>query len=170
MPLGRIQAISFDKVDAATLAKLLKMNKSGINSYIDSVIRRDFQNLTPLEIEHFGKIRAYIYKKGVFSQILAVLKYELSDVRTALTYLYTTLENNSGGLADYITQNHLIMDNNTITKIYSVIDKSIKNSTDAGYIRKSESDKIAQWALARIYELQNKTPVVHAMDLYRSLK
>ena len=96
---------------------------------------------------------------------MAILHYELSDVRTALTYLYTTLENNSGGLADYITKNHRIMDNSTISNIYSVIDQSIKKSTEAGYIRKTESGKISQWALARIYELQNKTPTVHPMDI-----
>ena len=63
MPLGRTQAVQFDKVDAVILAKLFRTNASGIDGYIDSIIKRGFQNLTPLEIENFGKIRAYIYKK-----------------------------------------------------------------------------------------------------------
>ena len=152
------------------LAHLLKMDKGGIDSYIDSIISRNFQNLTPLEIQNMGNIRAYIYKKGVFSQVLGMLEYELSDVRTTLTFLYLTLEHNSGGLADFIRLHNRSMNNGTISAVYSIIDKSIRKSAGAGYIRKTEAEKISKWALTRIYELQNNPQVVHAMDLYRSLK
>ena len=170
MNIDRIQPVPFDHVSASTLATLLKMNKSVIDDYIDMLIRKHFQNLTPEEIKNIGPIRAYIYKQGIISQILEILEFELSDVRTTLTFLYGTLENNSGGLADFLSSNRGPLSNAALSSIHSVITKSVKKSADAGYIRQSETEKIAQWALARIYELQNNPQVVHAMDLYRSLK
>jgi len=173
MSIERIQAVPFDRISPAILAKQLQMDNSdvkNINFYIDSIIKKHFQNLTFLEVQNLGNIRAYIYKQGIIAQVLAFLEFELSDVRTTLTFLYLTLENNSGGLADFICANKLIMDNATISSLYSVIDKSIKNSVSAGYIRQSEEAKICKWALARIYELQNSSQVISAMDIYRTFK
>ena len=168
--MPKVHAIQFDSVNGAMIAKLLNMDKNGINNYLDSLIMRKFQNLSPLEIQYFGKIKAYIYKQGVIRRVLAVLRYELSDVRTALTNLYTTLENNTGGLADFLSSKNEPMSNETIEQIYTTIDKGIKKATAAGYIRETEAGKISQWALARIYELQNRPELMHAIDIYKGFK
>ena len=97
------------------------------------------------------------------------MEYELSDAKTTLQKLYKTLEDNSGGLADYFSRPIHRMDNITLGKLYNTIDKSLKNSANAGYIKHEELNSHAEWALVRIYQIQNNSKLIKALEAYNSL-
>lgn len=79
------------------------------------------------------------------------------------------MENNSGGLADYFSRPIHRMDNITLSKLYNTIDKSLQTSADAGYIKRDELNSHAQWALVKIYEIQNNSKVIRAYQAYQDL-
>lgn len=168
-PLIRFRPLknSFTKQgDAIIFAKAVGISKKEIRKYINSIIDNNFENQHPDNIE---KAKAYVYRHGTKSQVIAFLEYELSDVRTTLEKLYKTLEVNSGGLADYFSRPIHRMDNITLGKLYNTIDKSLKNSANAGYIKPDELNSHAEWALVKIYEIQNNSKVLKAYEAYQSL-
>ena len=154
--------------DMKLLAEALGIEKSEINKYINSVINTNFLIQNQTDIDNIEKMKMYVYRHGTKKQVESFLEYELSDVKTTLQKLYKTLEYNSGGLADYFSRPIHRMDNNTLARLYNVIDKSLKNSADAGYV--TDINSHAEWALIKIYEIQNNSKLIKAYDLYNSLE
>lgn len=168
-PLIRFRPLknSFTKQgDDVMFAKSVGITKKEIRKYINSIIDNNFENQHPENIE---KAKAYVYRHGTKSQVISFLEYELSDVKTTLQKLYKTLEYNSGGLADYFSRPIHRMDNITLGKLYNTIDKSLKNSTNAGYIKHEDLNTHAQWALIKIYEIQNNSRLLKACEIYKDL-
>lgn len=168
-PLIRFRPLknSFTKQgDDIMFAKALNIDKKEIKKYINSIIDNNFENQHPENIE---KAKAYVYRHGTKAQVIAFLGYELSNVKTTLEKLYKTLELDSGGLADYFSRPIHRMDNITLGKLYNTIDKSLKNSADSGYINKADLNSHAQWALVKIYEIQNNSKILRALDVYQKL-
>lgn len=168
-PLIRFRPLknSFTKQgDDIMFAKSVGITKKEIKKYINSIIDNNFKNQHPENIE---KAKAYVYRHGTKAQVVSFLEYELSDVKTTLQKLYKTLEDNSGGLADYFSRPIHRMDNITLGKLYNTIDKSLKNSANAGYIKHDEINTHAQWALVKIYEIQNNSKLIRAYEAYSNL-
>ena len=61
------------------------------------------------------------------------------------------------------------MDNKTLVKIYRMVDKHIKSCKLNGEISEAESEKIAKWALMRIYKIQNNSKLINAIKTYKTL-
>lgn len=157
------------KGDKILLAKSLNIKENEINNYIYSIINTNFDikgNITKNNIE---KVKTYIYRHGNKSQVIAFLEYELSDVKTTLEKLYKTMQDNSGGLCDYFSRPIHRMDNKTLAKLYNVIDKSLKKSVNEGNLTKEEYNSTAQWALVRIYQIQNNSKLIRACEYYKDL-
>ncbi len=152
--------------DDVMFAKSVGITKKEIRKYINSIIDNNFENQHPENIE---KAKAYVYRHGTKAQVVSFLEYELSDVKTTLQKLYKTLEDNSGGLADYFSRPIHRMDNITLGKLYNTIDKSLKSSADAGYISKADLNSHAEWALVRIYQIQNNSKLIKACKIYEDL-
>lgn len=157
------------KGDKILLAKSLNIKENEINNYIYSIINTNFdikENITKNNIE---KVKTYIYRHGNKSQVIAFLEYELSDVKTTLEKLYKTMQDNSGGLCDYFSRPIHRMDNKTLAKLYNVIDKSLKKSVNKGNLTKEQYNSTAQWALVRIYQIQNNSKLIRACECYKDL-
>ena len=154
--------------DMKLLAEALGIEKSEINKYINSVINTNFLIQNQTDIDNIEKMKMYVYRHGTKKQVESFLEYEFSDVKTTLQKLYKTLEYNSGGLADYFSRPIHRMDNKTLARLYNIIDKSLKNSADAGYV--TDINSHAEWALIKIYEIQNNSKLIKAYDLYNSLE
>lgn len=157
------------KGDKILLAKSLNIKENEINNYIYSIINTNFdikENITKNNIE---KVKTYIYRHGNKSQVIAFLEYELSDVKTTLEKLYKTMQDNSGGLCDYFSRPIHRMDNKTLAKLYNVIDKSLKKSVNEGNLTKEQYNSTAQWALVRIYQIQNNSKLIRACECYKDL-
>lgn len=168
-PLVRFRPLknSFTKQgDDIMFAKSVGITKKEIRKYINSIIDNNFENQHPDNIE---KAKSYVYRHGTKAQVISFLEYELSDVKMTLQKLYKTLEVNSGGLADYFSRPIHRMDNITLGKLYNTIDKSLKNSANAGYIKPEELNSHSQWALIKIYQIQNNSKIIRAYETYQSL-
>lgn len=168
-PLVRFRPLknSFTKQgDSIMFAKAVGITKKDIRKYINSIIDNNFENQHPDNIE---KAKAYVYRHGTKAQVIAFLEYELSDVKTTLEKLYKTVQVNSGGLADYFSRPIHRMDNTTLGKLYNTIDKSLKKSADAGYIKQEDLNSHAEWALVKIYEIQNNSKLIRAYEAYQNL-
>ncbi len=170
-PLIRFRPLknSFTKQgDMKILAEALGIEKSKINKYINSIIDSNFLIQNKTDKDNIEKMKMYVFRHGTKKQVESFLEYELSDVKTTLQKLYKTLEYNSGGLTDYFSRPIHRMDNNTLARLYNIIDKSLKNSADAGYV--TDINSHAEWALIKIYEIQNNSKLIKAYDLYNSLE
>ena len=171
-PLVRLRPLknSFTKKgDTILLAESLGLQERDIKKYINSIIETVFEIQNTRDKDNIEKVKAYVYRHGSKDQVVRFLEYELSDVKTTLAKLYKTLEDNSGGLADYFSRPIHRMDNNTLRKLYSTIDKSLRNSLNAGYMNSDECNSHAQWALVRIYQIQNNSKLIRAYEVYHDL-
>ncbi len=171
-PLIRFRPIknSFTKKgDKILLAKSLGIEQKEVNKYIESIIKNEFSLKDAQRTSDIDKVKTYVYRHGTKNQVASFLEHELSDVKTVLEKLYKTLEDNSGGLADYFSRPIHRMDNRTLRKLYNIIDKALRSSYDAGYIKKEELDSVSEWALVKIYQIQNNSKVIRAFELYKSI-
>ncbi len=157
------------KGDEILLAESLSIPVKDIKKYINSIINNNFEIHNSMDKDNIEKVKTYIYRHGSKDQVIKFLEYELSDVKTVLAKLYKTLKDNSGGLADYFSRPIHRMDNITLRKLYSTIDKSLKNASKAGYMSTDECNSHAQWALVRIYQIQNNSKLIRACEMYRNL-
>jgi len=155
--------------DDILLAKALDINTSDINKYIDSAIRGNFNIQNSQDLDRIEKLKTYVYRHGTKDQVVAFLEYELSDVKFILDRLYKTLDENTGGMASYFMRPIHRMDNLTMSKLYNVIDNSLRNSYEQGYIDEDEFNYTAKRTLVRIYEIQNNSKLLHAFDVYKDL-
>jgi len=156
--------------DDIILAQALGIDKKDIKSFINSIINSNFEIHNRIKQDDIEILKTYIYRHGTANQVVAFLEYELSDAKDILQKLYKTLEENSGGLADYFMRPIHRMSNITLGKLYNTIDKSLKNAAHAGFISSDECNSHAEWALVRIYQIQNNSRLIKAYNLYKELK
>lgn len=170
-PLQRFRPLknSFTKQgDKILLAEALGVSQKDINKYIDNIINTHF-DLTHITPDNAEKVKTYIYRHGSKAQVVEFLDYELSNVETVLEKLYKTLEDNSGGLADYFSRPIHRMDDITLSKLYNTIDKNLRKAEKKGTITSDRCNSTAEWALVRIYQIQNNSKVIRAYDKYKSM-
>jgi len=156
--------------DRILLAKSLGVEQNELNNYIDNVFAEDLNARHLISKENVEKIKTYVYRHGKKGDVVRFLDYELSDAKQVLKSLYKTMEDNSGGMADYFSRPIHRMDNKTLVKLYGVIENRLRVSKDAGFISEDECNSTAQWALVRIYEIQNNSKLIRAYKLYKDLK
>lgn len=156
--------------DDELFAKAVGIDRSQINQFISGIIGSNFAIHNRQELDNIEKTKSYVYRHGNKEQVLRFLEYELSDVKNILDILYKTLDENSGGIAGYFSRPIHNMDNKTLTSIYRVIDKSLKNSMNAGFINNEEYLRNSEQALIRIYEIQNNQRIIKAYQVYQDLK
>jgi len=114
-------------------------------------------------------LKTYVYRHGSKDDLVNFLDYELKKSKNLVTTLYKTLTYYSGGVADYFIRPIHRMDNKTLIRVYNVIDKNIKESESMGLISEAESNKIAKWALVRIYKIQSNSKLINAIKTYKEL-
>lgn len=151
------------KGDKILLAKSLGISDSDVEGYIQNI---SFEDTSPENIE---KVKTYVYRHGKKDDVIVFLDYELSNVKTVLKRLYSTLDDNSGGLAGYFSRPLHRMDNKTLAKLYNTIDKRINLACEAGEFSKEDAALTAQWALVRIYQIQNNSKLIRAYNAYKDL-
>lgn len=169
-PLVRFRPVknSFTKQgDKILLAKSLNIEPKEVNSYIDNLTKTGLNTDTP--VESIEKVKSYVYRHGTKGQVLKFLEYELSDSKFILERLYKTLQANSGGLYDYYERPIHRMSNNNLAQLYNVIDKSLRNAEKKGAINKDQLSSTSEWALVRIYEIQNNSKLIRAYHKYRDI-
>ena len=167
---GRPLKNSFTKQgDDIILAKSLGIEKAQIPNYINSTINNNFEETDDISKDNIEQMKTYVYRHGTKEQVLAFLKYELSDAKNTLGNLYRTLDENSGGLASYYTRPIHRMDNTTLRNIYITINNSLENSYNAGYIGSDKLDSVSEWALVRIYQIQNNSRLIRAYNAFKDL-
>lgn len=171
-PLIRFRPLknSFTKKgDTVLLAKSLGIPEKDIKKYINSIIDTNFEIHNNQDKDNIEKVKTYVYRHGTKEQVIKFLEYELSDTKTTLAKLYKTLDYNSGGLCDYFSRPIHRMDNITLGKLYNTIDKSLRNSEKAGYMTTEEFNSHSEWALVRIYQIQNNSKLIRAYEAYKNL-
>ncbi len=172
-PLVRFRPLrnSFTKQgDKVLLAKTLGVEPKEIDNYINAIIKNDFAIIHEASEDDIEKVRTYVYRHGTKEQVVDYLGHELSDTKTVLIKLYETLRDHSGGLADYFSRPIHRMSNRTLVQLYDTIDKSLRAGVVSGDITAEKCDSTAEWALVRIYEIQNNSKLIKAHDKFRELK
>lgn len=169
-PLVRFRPIknSFTKQgDKILLAKSLNIEPKEVNKYIENLTTTGLNTDSP--VESIEKVKSYVYRHGTKGQVVKFLEYELSDEKFVLERLYKTLQANSGGLYDYYERPIHRMTNNNLSQLYNVIDKSLRNAEKKGAINKDQLSSTSEWALVRIYEIQNNSKLIRAYNKYKDL-
>ena len=171
-PLIRFRPLknSFTKKgDALLLAKSLNIDPKDVKTYINNTIENLYDLKEKKDLNNLEKVKTYILRHGTKAQVLKLVEYELADVKFTLEKLYKLLDDNSGGLVDYFSRPVHRLDNRTLAKLYNTIDNSLKNSAQAGFIDKKKLNSTAEWALVRIYQIQNNSKIIRACEIYNEL-
>lgn len=171
-PLVRFRPLknSFTKKgDTIILAQSLGISEKDVKKHIDSIIENNFEIQDDLKRDNIEKMKTYVYRHGTKDQVISFLEYELSDTKTILQKLYKTLDENSGGLCNYFSRPIHRMDNKTLGKLFNTIDKCLKNAEKSGIITSEELNSTAEWALVRIYQIQNNSKLIRAYQAYELL-
>lgn len=160
------------KGDKIILAKALDINPSEISSYIKNVAGsiQNINNIHGLSPEKMDMLKTYVYRHGSKDELVAFLDYELTQSKNLTESLYRTLNYYSGGIADYFIRPIHRMDNNTLIKVYRIVDKHIKKSITEGNLTDADSKLVAKWALVQIYKIQNNSKLINAIKTYKNLK
>lgn len=157
--------------DKKLLANALDIPESDVNDYIEKVSSslEDVDNLTFLPPDKIELIKTYVYRHGSKEQLVNFLDYELKTAKDRVKRLYQTLEYHTGGVADYFIRPIHRMDNKTMIRVYNIVDKNLKESETAGLICEKDNLRISEWALYRIYEIQNNSKFINAIKTYKVL-
>jgi len=172
-PLIRFRPLknSFTKKgDKILLAKSLGLDESEVDDYIQNIIDTNFDIQHGVSRDNIEKVKTYVYRHGKKDDVVAFLDYELSNVRTVLEKLYKTLDIDSGGLAGYFSRPIHRMDNKTLTKLYSTITKRLDEGCEAGEFSREKCNSTAQWALVKIYQIQNNSKLIRAYNAYKDVR
>lgn len=166
---------SFTKAgDKKLLAMALEIPQSNVNGYIKNVTLqvRSMQDLNSMGIskDKYDEVKTYVFRHGTKEQVIDYLDYELAHAKDILQMLYHILEYNAGGVADYFMRPIHRLDNKTMLGIYNTINKNLKSSEKAGKISDVEAQETAEWALARIYTIQNNQKLKNAIKLKNALE
>lgn len=160
--------------DKKLLAIALGIKPNDVDDYVKNVTLqvRSMQDLNSMGIskDKYEEIKTYVFRHGTKEQLIDYLDYELANAKDILKMLYHTLEYNSGGVADYFIRPIHRLDNSTMLGIYNTIDKNLKLSKSTGKISDAQAQETAQWALARIYEIQNNQRLQNAIKLKQALE
>lgn len=159
--------------DKILLAMALDMDPSEVDNYLDdfdyTFLDNTHKDIKKLDEDRIKKIKTYIYRHGTKNQVIKTLDYELSTAKDKLQLLYQTLEYNTGGVADYFTRPIHRMDNTTLLNLYNVVDSHLDAMEKDGTISAKDRDKTSQWALTRIYRIQNNSKLIKDYKLYKEL-
>lgn len=157
--------------DKIILAKSLNIPTSEVDNYIKQITLQveSADEINSISKEQTDKIQTYVFRHGTKEQVVTFLDYQLRNARDILTILYTTLKYSTGGVADYFVRPIHRMDNRTLISIYKTVDKNLKTANKNGQISNIQADETAQWALARIYEIQNNQKLRNAVKAYKNL-
>ena len=162
---------SFTKAgDKKILAKNLDIAPAELDDYIQEVTE-DLENgnLQNMSNSRLEAIRTYVYRHGKKQELLAFLDNELANAGDILGVLYRTLQYNTGGAADYFVRPIHRMNNQTLVKMYDIVDKNLKNAARSGDISELDRERTAEWALVRIYAIQNNQKLRNAVKLKTEL-
>lgn len=171
-PLIRFRPLknSFTKRgDKILLAKSLGIETKDVNKYINNLLETDFDTSGSVSTENIDKVKTYVFRHGTKEQVIRFLDYELSDVKFTLERLYKLLDDNSGGLVEYFSRPIHRMDNKTLAKLYNVISKNINDSVKSGCINSEKAASLSEWALVKIYQIQNNSKLIRAVEKYNAL-
>lgn len=174
-PLQKFKPVknSFTKRgDKILLSKTLGIEPSEVDNYIKKAENEltIVDNLNFLPKDKLDAIKTYVYRHGSTDGLAVFLDYELKTSKDILKTLYKTLDYHTEGLADYFIRPIHRMSNNTLIKLYNIIDKNIDNAKNNGSITEEQKNKTARWALIRIYQLQNNSKLINAIKTYKELK
>lgn len=160
------------KGDKIILAKALEINPSEVSGYIKNVTSaiNNLENIHGLSPDKMDMLKTYVYRHGSKDELVAFLDYELTQSKNSTESLYRTLNYYSGGIADYFIRPIHRMDNNTLIKVYQIIDKHIKKSITEGKLSDADSKLVAKRALVQIYKIQNNSKLINAIKTYKNLK
>ena len=160
--------------DKKLLAIALGIKPNEVNNYIKNINLqvRSMQDINTMGIskDNYEEVKTYIFRHGEKEQVINFLDYELSHAKNILHVLYHTLEYNSGGVADYFIRPIHRLDNGTMLGIYNVVDKNLKAGRASGKISDVQAQETAEWALARIYKIQNNQRLQNAIKLKKELE
>lgn len=160
--------------DKKLLAIALGIKPNEVDNYIKNINLqvRSMQDINTMGIskDNYEEIKTYIFRHGKKEQVINFLDYELSHAKNILHVLYHTLEYNSGGVADYFIRPIHRLDNGTMLGIYNVVDKNLKAGRASGKISDVQAQETAEWALARIYKIQNNQRLQNAIKLKKELE
>lgn len=159
------------KGDKLILAKALNIQPSQVSDYIKNITNAigNINQINFLSSEKMEILKTYVYRHGSKDDLIWFLNYELKKSKDFITTLYTTLQYNSGGVADYFIRPIHRMDNNTLIKIFNIINDNIQEAENCGKISKADSLKHAKWALVKIYTIQNNSKLINAIKTYKTL-
>ena len=158
-------------VDWKLTAHALGIQPSEVKGYMGDIVNKlaTMEDLKTLGISEdvYKTIKTHVYRMGSKKQVITNLDYELRHSENILADLYRTLDYNSCGIANYFMFPHRKLDNSTLVKLYNVIDENLQISNKEGKITKTSCLETAEWALARIYEIQNNQ---HLKNLHKLRK
>ena len=160
--------------DKKLLAIALGIKPNEVDNYIKNinlqVLSMQYINTMGISKYNYEEVKTYIFRHGEKEQVINFLDYELSHAKNILHVLYHTLEYNSGGVADYFIRPIHRLDNGTMLGIYNVVDKNLKAGRASGKISDVQAQETAEWALARIYKIQNNQRLQNAIKLKKELE
>ena len=169
----RLLKNSYTKLgDKIILSKVLGIKPAEVPGFVNEVTEQ-IQNpngVTNISKDRLKTIKQYVYRHGTKEQLFTFLDYELTNAADKLKVLYTTLEYHTGGVADYFVRPIHRLDNKTMVKLYKIIDKQLDTLQKSGDISQADNQKIAQWALIKIYEIQNNQKLIKAVHAYKAIK
>lgn len=140
-----------------------------VDDYCDNIIIDNQKDIEKMDLDRLNKIKAYVYRHGTKEQVIQMLDNELTIAKDKLQTLYSTLEYNTGGVADYFTRPIHRMDNTTLITIYSVVDKHLDKMVKNNQLSAEEHDNTSQWALIQIYRIQNNSKLIRDYKAYKEL-
>ncbi|MBP3846562.1 hypothetical protein J6I39_02305 [bacterium] len=160
--------------DKKLLAIALGIKPMEVDGYVKNINLqvRSMQDLNSIGIspDKYEEVKTYVFRHGTKEQLINFLDYELAHAKNIIKVLYHTLEYNSGGIADYFIRPIHRLDNTTMLGIYNVVDKNLKSSRISGKISDVQAQETAEWALARIYKIQNNQRLINAIKLKKTLE
>ena len=160
-------------VDWKITAQALGVQPSEVKSYMGDIVHKleSMEDLKTLGISEdtYKQIKTHVYRMGSKKQVITNLDYELRHTEDILNTLYRVLDYNSIGIANYFMFPHRRLDNKTLIKVYNVIDDNLKLSNKSGRISEVEAMSASEWALAKIYEIQNNQHFQNLVKLKKEL-
>ena len=168
-----LKNIGIKYVDWKLTAHTLGIKPSEVKGYMGDIVNKleTMEDLKTLGISEdvYKTIRTHVYRMGSKKQVITNLDYELHHTENILDSLYHSLDYNSCGIANYFMFAHRRLDNKTLIKIYNVIDKNLKLHTASGKISEANALQTAEWALAKIYDIQNNQHFQNVIKLRQEL-
>lgn len=162
---------SYTKIgDKKILAEQLGIKPSEVGDYIRNISECiKTHNTDNIPKDKLEMAKTYAYRHGTKDEVVNFLDYELSTAGDILGTLYRTLSYNTGGAADYFVRPIHVMNNKTLINLYSIVDKNLKNAKSVGNISEEAKEQTAEWAIVRIYEIQNNQKLKNALKLKQQL-